>query len=213
MSAVARTVVVPGARWPRWWGNFAASHGPTRLGVVDGALRGDADDGAWFVAHLPLGAAYDGPATADAVAGALPAAAAAALPADWGVLLVRRGGFAVARLAGETVTATKTGSRHVQGRTAAGGQSQQRFARRRAGQARVAFEAAAEVAARLLDGLGPVARGGDREAVEAVLADPRLRRLEPRGPWLEVAEPRRVVLDAAVDAARALRVEVANAPR
>ena len=62
-------------------------------------------------------------------------------PRDWGVLLVRKGGFAVARLAGSEVVASKVGQRHVQGRTKAGGQSQQRFARRRENQARVASRA------------------------------------------------------------------------
>ena len=45
---------------------------------------------------------------------------------------------------------SKVGQRHVQGRTKAGGQSQQRFARRRDNQARAAYEAAAEHAARIL---------------------------------------------------------------
>ena len=70
--------------------------------------------------------------------------------ADWGVLLVRKGGFAVARLAAERLVESKVGQRHVQGRTKAGGQSQQRFARRRDNQARQAYEAAADHAARIL---------------------------------------------------------------
>ncbi|MEZ5191432.1 MAG: Vms1/Ankzf1 family peptidyl-tRNA hydrolase [Nocardioides sp.] len=72
--------------------------------------------------------------------------AAAAPPPDWGVLLVRKGGFAIARPS-VPVTADKVGRRHVQGRTKAGGQSQQRFARRRANQARAPHEAAADHAA------------------------------------------------------------------
>ena len=60
------------------------------------------------------------------------------------MLLVRKGGFAIARLAAPTTTDSKVGQRHVQGRTKAGGQSQQRFARRRDNQARQAYEAAAE---------------------------------------------------------------------
>ncbi|WP_299055278.1 acVLRF1 family peptidyl-tRNA hydrolase [uncultured Nocardioides sp.] len=208
MSAPApRTVVVPPERWARWVENFTGSHGPAGWTVADGALLGEAEDGSTVTAHLPFDATYDGDPAPDRLA----AAARAAVPDDWGVLLVRRGGFAVARLAGTEVGATKVGKRHVQGRTAAGGQSQQRFARRRAGQARVAFEAAADHAVRLLGGLGPVVRGGDRGALDAVLADPRLARVRPVGTFLEVGEPRRAVLDGAVADALGLSVVVVNA--
>ena len=136
--------------------------------------------------------------------------AAAAAPAVWGVLLVRKGGFAVARLAGPALAEHKIGQRHVQGRTKAGGQSQQRFARRRDNQARVAYEAAAEHAARILRP-GPVVTGGDRAAVAEVLADPRLRGLTVVEPWLDVPDPRRQVLDRAIADAASIRVDVTNA--
>ena len=96
-------------------------------------------------------------------------------PTRWGVLLVRKGGFAVARLAGERIVESKVGQRHVQGRTKAGGQSQQRFARRRDNQARQAYEAAAEHAVRILGELPPAAAvvtGGDHSAVDEVLDRP-----------------------------------------
>ncbi len=67
-----------------------------------------------------------------------------------GVLLVRRGGYAVGVFAGRKLTTSKVGSSYVQGATSAGGWSQQRFARRRANQARAAFADAAEVAVRIL---------------------------------------------------------------
>ena len=51
------------------------------------------------------------------------------------VVLVRRGGYAVGVASGDRLTAHKVGTRYVQSRTAAGGWSQQRFARRRANQA------------------------------------------------------------------------------
>ena len=66
------------------------------------------------------------------------------------MLLVRKGGFAVAPPARLRIAESKVGQRHVQGRTKAGGQSQQRFARRRDNQARQAYEAAADHAARIL---------------------------------------------------------------
>jgi hypothetical protein len=100
----------------------------------------------------------------------------------------------------------------VQGRTKAGGQSQQRFARRRDNQARQAYEAAAGHAARVLGpGRLPVVTGGDHTAVDEVLADARLRRVTVVGPWLAVPDPRRAVLDAAIADATAVVVDIVNA--
>lgn len=198
-------VRVPANRIERWIANFADRHGETPLRVDGGGLCGRAADGSTFVARLPFETGYGGPAEAARFAAAVTA------PADWGVLLVRKGGFAVARLAGERTTDSKVGQRHVQGRTKAGGQSQQRFARRRDNQARQAYEAAADHAARILAGLrGPVVAGGDHGAVEEVLADPRLRTLSVVAPWLAVPDPRRAVLEEAVRGACAVQVEVVN---
>ena len=115
------------------------------------------------------------------------------------MLLVRKGGFAVARLAGERLVESKVGQRHVQGRTKAGGQSQQRFARRRDNQARQAYEAAADHAARLLgEGAPHVVTGGDHAAVDEVLADPRLEASHRRRALAARADPKRGVLEQAI---------------
>jgi hypothetical protein len=185
--------------------NFDARHGASTLAVVDGSLQGRSADGSHFTARLPFATSYDGPAEPGAFA------AAAEPPAQWGVLLVRKGGFAVARLQGGSMVEHKIGQRHVQGRTKAGGQSQQRFARRRDNQARQAYEAAAEHAARILVGVATVVTGGDHAAVDAVLTDSRLASLTVVGPWLAVPDPRRAVLDQAVADAGAVQVEVTNA--
>jgi hypothetical protein len=198
------TVSVPETRWQRWVANFETRHGTTAYDVRDGALLGKAEDGSTFTAHLPFDARYGGPPDPAAFA------AAVAAPDEWGVLLVRKGGFAVARMAREHIDEHKIGQRHVQGRTKAGGQSQQRFARRRDNQARQAYEAAAEHAARILRP-GPVVTGGDHAAVDEVLADPRLRGLTVVAPWLVVPDPRRAVLDQAVRDATSIRLAVANA--
>jgi hypothetical protein len=198
------TVSVPASRVVRWVENFGTRHGETTYAVHGGALTGTAADGSTFVARLPFDATYAGPPDPAALA------AAAAPPADWGVLLVRKGGFAVARMAGAAVEEHKIGQRHVQGRTKAGGQSQQRFARRRDNQARQAYEAAAEHAARILRP-GPLVTGGDHAAVDEVLADARLRAMTVVGPWLAVPDPRRSVLDQAVLDAMAVRLRVVNA--
>ncbi|NED95523.1 hypothetical protein G1H11_09375 [Phytoactinopolyspora alkaliphila] len=131
-----------------------------------------------------------------------------------GVILVRRGGYAAGVFEGRVLVASKVGSRHVQGRTAAGGQSQQRFSRRRDNQAREAFAAAADVAARVLvpytHTLEAVVCGGDRRAVSQVLSDPRLAGLLPMvvPPHLAVPDPKLRVLRDTADMFRAVEIEV-----
>jgi hypothetical protein len=201
-----RTVAVPRERVVRWFENFAERHPAPVLHVEDGSLHAVAADGAVARAALPFDEAYAGPADPLALA------AAVTMPTRWGVLLVRKGGFAVAVVEHGVVAAgSKVGQRHVQGRTKAGGQSQQRFARRRDNQARAAYEAAADHAARVLAGpLDALVCGGDRQAVEQVLDDRRLQVLRRVlvGPWLAVPDPRRAVLDQAVRDAQAVQVVV-----
>jgi hypothetical protein len=186
--------------------NFGERHDGVGLAIEDGGLYGEGGDGSTFHARLPFETTYDGEADAGAFAADI------AQPSDWGVLLVRKGGFAVARLAGERLVESKVGQRHVQGRTKAGGQSQQRFARRRDNQARQAYEAAADHAARILGSATPLlVTGGDHAAVQEVLADPRLRRVDVVPPWLAVPDPRRGVLEQAIRDAASASVEVLNA--
>lgn len=207
-----RRLEVAAQRLPRWVANFVAAHPGTVLEVSGGHLVGDAPDGARFTAAPPFDARYDGPPTPEDLA----AATTAAVPRLWGVLLVRKGGFAVARLEGDRLVERKVGQRHVQGRTKAGGQSQQRFARRRDNQARQAYQAAADHAARILGGTAaptPVVRGGDRAAVDAVLADPRLAHLTGTDHLFAVPDPRRSVLDDVVARSLSVVVEVEDPAR
>jgi hypothetical protein len=208
---VSRTVLVPADRVERWFVNFGERHGSVRLAVVDGVLSAQAEDGSTAEATAPFGRRYDGSPDASRFAEAVRA------PMAWGVLLVRKGGFAVAAVDGTRVTASKVGQRHVQGRTKAGGQSQQRFARRRDNQARQAYEAAADHAHRILvleNGLTSrrtleaLVCGGDRAAVDHVLEDPRLRPLAELRvePWLPVPDPRRAVLEQAVGDGSSARI-------
>ena len=133
-----------------------------------------------------------------------------------GLLLVRRGGYGVGVVADGRLVESKVGSRHVQGKSKAGGWSQRRFANRRDEQARAAFTAAADVAVRLLlprlRDLDALACGGDRRAVDAVLADARLRALAalPRGRFLDVPDPRHAVLVRAAQSANAVVVTVTD---
>ena len=185
--------------------NFSTRHGETRLATTTTGLTGIGADGSTFTLTLPWNRTYAGPATVEGIQGA------AGPPTDWGVLLVRRGGFAVARLSGTTLVASKVGSRHVQGRTKAGGQSQQRFARRRDNQARVAYDAAAGHAGVVLGDVPLLVLGGDRAGLDHVLARQEFRHMECVGPVLEVpGDPRRKELEAAVGHAGALRITVVN---
>ena len=119
------------------------------------------------------------------------------------VLLVRLGGYAAGVFEGERLVASKVGSRFVKNRHKKGGSSANRFRRRREEQAADLVREAAEVAARILDPWrersGFAALGGDRAAVDAVLAERAdlawLReRALPR--FFTVAEPRQRVLEA-----------------
>jgi hypothetical protein len=134
-----------------------------------------------------------------------------------GALLVRRGGYAAGVFVGARLESSKVGSRLVQGRSAAGGWSQQRFARRREGQARQAMEAAADVAARILlpaERLEAVVLGGDRKSLEAVLADGRLKELLPlvQDRRVDVPDPKLKVLQALPAQFRAVPIEVVDPP-
>ena len=192
----------------RWFENFGSRHDGAAYDVRDGCLCATAEDGSTARARLPFAQQYDGPPLPDAFADSVDA------PACWGILLVRKGGFAVARLSGTDLVEHKIGQRHVQGRTKAGGQSQQRFARRRDNQATAAYAAAADHAARILTGhLAALVTGGDRSAVDAVLADSRLQEPAARRTdlWLDTPDPRRAVLDKAVVDACSVAIEVVNA--
>lgn len=136
-----------------------------------------------------------------------------AKPPRIGLLLVRRGAAAVGVADGSTLETSKVERFYVQGRTAAGGWSQQRYARRRGNQTDSAIEDTADIAARVLAGhtdLASLVCGGDRGMIESVLEDPRLERIAAlRHPHLlEVPEPRLNVLEDAAVTARKIRIHL-----
>jgi hypothetical protein len=120
-----------------------------------------------------------------------------------GVLLVRLGGYAVGVFTGSPprLAGSKAGSRPVHGRSAAGGWSQQRFARRRDNQATEALSAAASAAAEVLGSraLDAVVLGGDKRAIAALREDARVAPYLGLavGRFLTVPDPTLAVLAAA----------------
>ncbi len=195
---------------------FARRHGGTA--PVDPVARDEAGatvtfttaDGATAECHAPFppfppfpltGEVSDTERTAEAIA------AHAAADRTVGVLLVRLGGYAVGVFAGSParLVSSKTGSRPVHGRSAAGGWSQHRFARRRENQAATALRAAAEAAAGVFgpygtDGLDAVMLGGDAR-LEAYLAKAADR-------FLTVPDPRLAVLRDMPRAFAAIRIRL-----
>ena len=180
------------ARLSRWLDGLAERHGALQAQAAPDQVVVSATDGttAWLTVPFPPLVVSGGPLAA--------LQAHVARQRRVGVLLVRRGGYAAGVFDGDRLASSKVGSAYVQGGTKAGGWSQQRFARRRANQARAAFAEAADAAARILPGAGIEALvcGGDRAAVATVLADPRLAPLAPlrTGPLLAVPDPRLRVL-------------------
>jgi hypothetical protein len=200
-----RAVEVPPERLAGFFARFAERHGgiATTSGAGD-EVRVTAADGTSATATVPFGALEE-PSVEALVAHVL-------RPRRIALVLVRRGGHSVGIARGGRIEVSRTDRHLVQGRSAAGGWSQQRFARRRAGQARHALQDAAkdvfEVLVPRLSEVDAVVLGGDRRALDELREDRRLAplfsRAEPR--VLDVGEPSRAVLGEA--AARALSVQV-----
>jgi Actinobacteria/chloroflexi VLRF1 release factor len=204
-----KDLLVPPERIERWLAGFAERHGAVSYTVKSDVVLASAADGAQAECRVPFPPLDRDETRPD---GGLPEHAVRARTVA--VVLVRRGGYAAGVFEGTLLVASKVGSRRVQGRTAAGGQSQQRFARRREKQAREAFEAAADVAARVIgpyaDRLDAVVLGGDRAAADQVLADRRLRGLAGlvARERLAVPDPKLAVLKDAPRQFRGVRIHL-----
>ena len=141
-----------------------------------------------------------------------PLAAWAMPPAAVALILVRRGGYAVGLGQGPELSLHKVGTRYVQSRTAAGGWSQHRFARRRDNQADALVISVIDHARRvvLASPTGALVVGGDKSLVRDVLADPRLSRLVklPRRELFDLPDPKLVVLKQALRRGRSVRIRL-----
>ena len=203
-----RELTVGVERLSRWLAGFEERHGSVSYVAAPSEVVVTAADGAVAVFEVPFGPLE----VSDEPFGGL--VAHASRDRRVGVLLVRRGGYAAGVFEGSKLLVSKVGSRHVQGRTAAGGWSQQRFARRREKQAREARESAASVVERVLlpeaPSLDAVGVGGDRPSVSAVLETPRLAPLKDLvvPPHLNVPDPRLAVLQKTPDDFRVVRIQL-----
>jgi hypothetical protein len=192
---------------------FGERHGGAGWSAVDDVMQFTAADGATASLAAPFPPLPAGWASEQPVAAIVDHAQA---PRVIGMLLVRLGGYAAGVFDGDELIASKVGSRQVHGRSAAGGWSQHRFARRREGQVKVALDKAADTAAEVLlprlSRLDAVVTGGDRQALHTVLADPRLARLRPlvTSRILDVPDPRARVLRNSLLASRAIRVTLSE---
>jgi hypothetical protein len=134
------------------------------------------------------------------------------------VLLVRLGGYAAGVFTGPDaqLAASKVGARLVHGRSAAGGTSQHRFARRREKQAAEALGAAADTAVRVFTPyagrIDAVVLGGDRRTIAGLRPDPRLAPYFGLAVerFLTVPDPRLAVLRTAPRLYRAARIHLSG---
>jgi hypothetical protein len=235
----ARWLDIGPERLGSWLESFSQRHGslgiePTRAIVTfragDGGvaechvpfppLLGDLGHGVRGVpgqAECPPGTALPSPAGETGVADiAERISAHAQAERTVGVLLVRLGGYAAGVFTGPSahLAASKVGSRLVHGRSAAGGTSQQRFARRREKQASEALGAAADTATAVFGQfagkLDAVVLGGDRRSIAGLRDDPRLRQYFKLAVerFLTVPDPRLAVLRGTPRLFRAVRIRM-----
>lgn len=185
----SRTALVPGERLQGWVARFASSHGPVEEDLDDGGLLLRAADGGEALLRPPW------PADGRPGRGATELDRLASLATQvrgLGLLLVRRGGYALAAASGSTILASKSGSRFIDAKTTA------------------------EHAARIFSGhrIEYIVPGGDRTLVDQVLAHASLKAVAARTrlAFLDVQEPKSAVLPKAAADACSVRITVSDAP-
>jgi hypothetical protein len=185
----SRTALVPAERLLGWVDRFTASHGPVVEDFDDGGLLLRAANGAKALLRAPWpadGRPGRGPTELDRLA------SLASQERGLGLLLVRKGGYAIAAASGSTILASKGGKRLVD------------------------IKATAEHAARVFkeQRIEYIVPGGDRSLVDQVLAQPSLRSVAGRArlAFLDVQEPKAAVLAKAAADACSVRITVSDPP-
>ncbi|MDI2033055.1 Vms1/Ankzf1 family peptidyl-tRNA hydrolase [Paenarthrobacter nitroguajacolicus] len=185
----SRTALVPAARLQGWVDRFAAGHGALVVDLDDGGLVLRAADGATASLKAPW------PADGRPGRGATELERLASLATQeraLGLLLIRRGGYAIAAASGSTILASKSGNRFVEARATA------EHAFRIFSEYRVEY----------------IVPGGDRTLVNQLLAHPALKSVAGRTrlAFLDVQEPRSAVLPKAAADACSIRITVSDGP-
>lgn len=210
-----RWVDVPPERLVSWIVTFTHRHGAGSVSVdaAGATVAFIAGDGAAAECHPPFPPLrWPGPGDPAAAAEAMVAHAVAERTV--GVLLVRLGGYAVGVFAGSPpgLVSSKAGSRLVHGRSAAGGWSQHRFARRRENQAATALRAAADAAVTIFGPhhLDQLVLGGDKRSLAGIRGDPRLASYLALATdrFLTVPDPRLAVLKEVPRSFLAIRIRL-----
>jgi len=220
-----RHVEVDPERIVLWVNGFADRHGELSWAPAARAVALTAADGATAVLEPFLPGASDSSVVAGGSGksgsggpGGLDALAVwTTPPARVALILVRRGGYAVGVGLGPDLVQHKVGTRYVQSRTAAGGWSQQRFARRRANQADGLVGSVIDHTLRVVLATGSTPSdglvvGGDKGLVRDVLADVRLSQLAnlPRRELYDLPDPKLIVLQRALRRGRAVFITLAE---
>jgi hypothetical protein len=206
-----RAVEVPPDRLEGWFDRFAGRNAGVRATILrprEVVVTGG--NGTTATAVVPFGP-LDAEGTVNGLA-VEPLIAHVLRSRRIGLLLVRLGGHSLGLARDGRVFVSRTDRHLVHGRSAAGGWSQKRFARRRDGQARDALQAAAddafEVLLPRLSEMDALVFGGDRRALGELREDRRLAPLFAIADTrvLDIPKPRRTVLDEAAE--RAIAVEI-----
>lgn len=207
-ARAVRVAFISGARLQGWSQRFSEAHGALGISDDDDGVRLTAADGAEALLQAPWPADGRPGRGADHVERL---AVLASQPRTLALLLVRRGGYAVAVVRSGEILAAKSGTR-----SAARGSAQKKSARRREEQAdglvgAVAAHAAIVFATQQVEYVVP---GGDRTLAELTLARPELSRYAavPRLAALDVPDPRPAVLRKAALDACAVRIQVTDPP-
>lgn len=203
-----RTVTIPRSRLQPWIDNFRARHGLAGDRLLTDAVHLLGADGAEATIAVPFPPLDPGPDPLVALIHHI------ARPHRVGAVLVRKGGFGVGIFEGDRLDVSKVGSAYVQGRTKAGGWSQQRYARRRDNQSKKAYADAADEVVRILlprlHDLEAVITGGDKPALATVFTDPRLVDVRPLvlPQVFAVVDPRLRVLQAFPEQFLAVQIQL-----
>ncbi len=186
-ATASRMAMVPGPRLSGWVDRFRTSHGAVHSDFHDDNLLLTAADGTTALLKAPW--PVDGrPGRGSTDVERL--AAMAGQERGLGLVLVRRGGFALAAASGPLILASATGKRHVEAKVTAG-------------------QAASLFAGNRIEYIVP---GGDRTLVDQVLAHPALKAFAGRTrlALLDVQEPKAANLAKAAADACSVRITVSD---